>query len=357
MSEASPQAEQAAGDGTSIAPIEPPIGLNEGDQPGAPVSGVRKRRRRPLEWLKSELAIAKGSESDKWSHRRGEPRNFAFLWAIYLMLGSIIALGAVLAGGIITLDAYQPLSRGLIVTLAIGVMIFWPLMRLSQAAPEESAPIAVLKDLAIVLIPLQAVVWPQMVLARWTPDIVLATSLAMIAWAFLIGGILALGTRSNRTWRSAWMAVIVAMVVGGATISILAGQVSPDLLRPRHADAAPALVLASGAGLVADISADRSWSGSWALAMPEHWRAIWWTFAAGALVWFVTAIVIRSERKGLASRLAPAGPAATGGLDSGLQSGPDLQSGSAADLNIEHGQGDSGLDSDLDHGDSGKRNS
>jgi len=268
------------------------------------------------------------------------------------MLGSIIALGMVLAGGIITLDAYQPLSRGLVVTLAIGVMVFWPLIRLSQAAPDESAPVSVLKDLAIVLIPLQAVVWPQMVLARWTPDIVLATSLAMIAWAFLIGGLLAMGTRSNRTWRSAWMAAIVALVVGGATISILAGQVSPDLLRPRHADAAPALVLASGAGLVADISADRSWSGSWALAMPEHWRAIWCTFAAAAIAWITTAVVIRSERMALARQMASADLAKMGSLDSGLRAGSDLQSSSASELSIEQDQGDSGLRS----GSTGERN-
>jgi len=345
MSEASSQPEQAPGD---IAPNDLQAEANTGATPtneSSVEAPKRKRRRRPLEWLRSELAIAKGSEADKWSHRRGEPRNFAFLWAIYLMLGSIIALGVVLSGGIITLDAYQPLSRGLVVTLAIGVMVFWPLMRLSQAAPDESAPIAVLKDLAIVLIPLQAVVWPQMVLARWTPDIVLATSLAMIAWAFLIGGLLAMGTRSNATWRSAWMATIVALVVGGATLSVLAGQVSPDLLRPRHADAAPALVLASGAGLVADISADRSWSGSWALVMPEHWSAIWCTFAAAAAVWIVAAAVIRSEKSGLARRPAAAGPVEMGGLDSGLQSEPDLQSGSASELNIEQRRGESGWDS------------
>lgn len=279
------------------------------------------RRRRPIEWFRSELAIARGSERDKWAHRRGEPRNFAFLWAIYLMLGSIIALGVVLAGGIITLDAYQPLSRGLIVTLAIGVMIFWPLLRLSQTSPDEGAPIAVLKDLAIVLIPLQAVVWPQMVLARWTPDIVLATALAMIAWAFLVGGVLAMGIRSDRTWRSSWMALIVAMVLGGATISVLAGQSPPDLLRPRNAVAAPVLVLASGAGLVADISADRSWSGGWALALPEHWRAIWSTFAVGSLVWVVAALVARGERRSEARIAAASTPACP---DSDLSNVPDL---------------------------------
>ncbi|MGH7244521.1 MAG: hypothetical protein ACREJD_14005 [Phycisphaerales bacterium] len=331
MTDASLQPEQPHGE------FAPPLPASAADPANAPsnIKPVRKRHRRPLEWLKSELAIAKGSESDKWSHRRGEPRNFAFLWAIFLMLSSIIALGVVLAGGIVTLDAYQPLSRGLVVTLAIGVMIFWPLMRLNQAAPEDGAPIAVLKDLAIVLIPLQAVVWPQMVLARWTPDVVLATSLAMIAWAFLIGGLLAIGTRSNRTWRSAWMATIVALVIGGASISILAGQVSPDLLRPRHADAAPALVLASGAGLVADISADRSWSGSWALAMPEHWRAIWCTFVAASIVWVLVALTIRRDKSDLMRRLVAAGPSENGGLDSRLDSRPDSKFDSRPDSGLE----------------------
>ncbi|MBX3390147.1 MAG: hypothetical protein KF691_11935 [Phycisphaeraceae bacterium] len=287
------------------------------------VDPPRKRHRRPLEWLKSEFAIARGSQADKWSHRRGEPRNFAFLWAIYLMLGSIIALGVVLAGGIVTLDAYQPLSRGLVVTLAVGVMIFWPLIRLSQVVPVEGSRIAALKDLAIVLIPLQAVVWPQMVLARWTPDIVLATSMAMIAWGLLIGGLIALGTRSNHTWRSAWMAGIVCLVVGGATISMLAGQISPDLLRPNHPDAAPALVLASGAGLVADISADRSWSGSWALVMPEHWRAIWCTFGVGVFVWILAAIMIHSEKMAAELRTRLAGPEHISRLDSIAELGTD----------------------------------
>lgn len=321
-------------------PVEQTLPSKE-DSTGA-TDPAPKRHRRPVEWLKSEFAIVRGSQADKWAHRRGEPRNFAFLWAIYLMLGSIIALGVVLAGGIVTLDAYQPLSRGLVVTLAVGVMIFWPLIRLSQIAPPEGSRTAAMKDLAIVLIPLQAVIWPQMVLARWTPNIVLATSMAMIAWGVLVAGLIALGTRSNQTWRSAWMATIVCLVIGGAAISMLAGQVLPDLLRPIHPDAAPALVLASGAGLVADISADRSWSGSWALAMPEHWRAIWCTFGAGLVVWILAAIIIRSKKAVAEVRMQTAGPEHISRLDSVADQGGEL----VADPGIENGQSQLGLPSE-----------
>ncbi|MFO0860791.1 MAG: hypothetical protein U0570_09570 [Phycisphaerales bacterium] len=262
----------------------------------APPAAPESRRRRPLEWLKSELAIAKGRESDRWSHRRGEPRNFAFLWAIYLMLGSLLALGVVLAGGIITLDAYQPLSRGLVITLAVGVLVFWPLIRLSQVTPDEGPLLAVIKDLAIVLIPLQAVVWPQMVLARWTPDIVLAAAAAMSVWAVLLGAIVAMGIRSDTTWRTAWMGLVLALSFGGPVIAILAGRVNADLLRPPQPGAAHVLVLASGIGLVADISADRAWSGSWALATVEHWRAIWGALACALVLWVVAARVCRRPR-------------------------------------------------------------
>lgn len=265
-------------------------------EPTPPAAVDPNRRRRPLEWLKSELAISKGLESDYWSHRRGEPRTFAFLWAIYLMIGSIIALGIVLAGGIITLDTYQPLSRGLVVTLAVGVLVFWPLIRLSQAAPEEGSRKAILQDLAVVLIPLQAVLWPQMYLARWTYDIVAATALAILAWGAIVGALLVIALRREDTWRSAWMAVILVIAIGGAGSSILYGSVAPDLLRPPEPGAAPAIVLASGVGLVADISADRSWSGSWALVLPEHWLAIRWTFVVAVLAWVVALWFSRSQR-------------------------------------------------------------
>ncbi len=284
--------EQHADDQSGADPGERVVSLPE----SSPASS-RARRRRPLEWIRSELSIAKGTEADRWSHRRGEPRTFAFLWAIYLMLGSIIALGVVLAGGIVTLDAYQPLSRALVVTLTVGVMVFWPLIRLSQAAPPEGSRLAVLKDLAVVLIPLQAVVWPQMFLARWNINIVEATSLAIIAWGLLVGALLVIAIRSNMTWRSAWMLLVVVLAIGGAGIAIVSGLTSPDLLRPRRPGAAHTLVLASGAGLVADISADRSWSGAWALVLPEHWRAVRWTYGVAGASWVVALFVTRSRRR------------------------------------------------------------
>ena len=248
-----------------------------------------------MEWLRSELAIASGSEADRWSHRRGEPRTFAFLWAMFLMFAALVALGVVLTGGIVSLDAYQPLSRGLVVTIAVGVLIFWPLVRLSQDVPEEGSILAMVKDVFIVLVPVQAVVWPQLFLARWSFETVLAMSLALTAWTLVVGAILVLAMRRRGTIRTAWMLLCVTLAIGGLVIGIASGASAMVPLRPGEPRAAPAIVLASGVGLVSDISADRSWSGAWALTMPEHWRAIKLTFGVGAALW-VAAFMLGGRR-------------------------------------------------------------
>lgn len=279
-------------------PMDPSSAPTSAPQSGGeplPAEPPLRRRRRPLEWLRSELAIAGGSESDRWSHRRGEPRTFAFLWAMFLMFAALVALGVVLTGGIVSLDAYQPLSRGLVVTIAVGVLVFWPLLRLSQDVPEEGSIRATLKDLFIVLVPVQAVIWPQMFLARWSVETVLAMSLALTAWTLVIGAVLVLALRRRATLRTAWMLLCVTLAIGGLVIGIATGASSMDPLRPREPRAAPAIVLASGVGLVSDISADRSWSGAWALTMPAHWAAIKATFGASAALW-IAAFVLGGRR-------------------------------------------------------------
>lgn len=271
-------------------PIEP-----AGAPPPVSEDPPRRRHRRPLEWLRSELAIAGGSEADRWSHRRGEPRTFAFLWAMFLMFAALVALGVVLTGGIVSLDAYQPLSRGLVVTISVGVLIFWPLLRLSQDVPHEGSLLAIAKDLFIVLVPVQAVVWPQMFLARWSVETVLAMSLALTAWTLVTGAVLVLALRRRGTVRTGWMMLCIALAIGGLVIGIASGMSDMDPLRPREPRAAPAIVLASGVGLVSDISADRSWSGAWALTMPAHWVAIKATFGVSAGLW-IAALLFGGRR-------------------------------------------------------------
>lgn len=269
---------------------------------GHPIAGpATSARRRPLDWLKSEWAIARGKERDRWSHRRGEPRTFAFLWAIFLMLASIGALGSVVAGGVISLDSYQPLSRVLLLVVTVGVLVFWPLVRLCQERPAEGSLSSVSKDLIVLLVPLQAVVWPQMALARWSFDVVLATACALASWGLLVGAVLVLALRRDGTRRGWWMGVVLVLAIGGSVAGVATGMVSPDLTRPGGVSSAPAIVLCSGVGLVADISADRSWAGVWAVVQPQHWAAIILTSVAAMGLWTVG--VLDALRRGEAARL------------------------------------------------------
>ena len=91
------------------------------------------------------------------------------------------------------------------------------------------------------------------------------------------------------------MLLCVTLAIGGLVIGIATGASAMDPLRPREPRAAPAIVLASGVGLVSDISADRSWSGAWALTMPARWAAIKATFGASAALW-IAAFVLGGRR-------------------------------------------------------------
>jgi hypothetical protein len=138
------------------------------------------------------LGAAHAAPADPWAHRRGEPRIFAFFWSIYVLLavaGSILWLTRL---PVISATTYSPAARTLLVVIAAGICILWPMTRLSQLAPENRPLSALLADLFIVLAPVQMVVWPMMILAAWPIEIVAAVAALLTAWAALAGGILAL---------------------------------------------------------------------------------------------------------------------------------------------------------------------
>src|SRR5262245_5977866 len=64
---------------------------------------------------------------DRWAHRRGEPRVFAFLWTIYLVGATGLALASVGARGQVPIEVYRPVAQVLLVTVSAGVVIVWPL--------------------------------------------------------------------------------------------------------------------------------------------------------------------------------------------------------------------------------------
>src|SRR5262249_35293851 len=111
---------------------------------GSALAGALRPRRKP----------------DPWAHRRGEPRLFAFLWTLFLFAPTGATFMAAAPPGGASPDVMRPATRALLAVTAAGVCILWPMVRLSQLADEH--PIAgVIQDLVVVLIPAQAVIWPQ----------------------------------------------------------------------------------------------------------------------------------------------------------------------------------------------------
>ena len=134
-----------------------------------------------------------GRPIDPWAHRRGEPRVFAFLWTVYILLavgGSIlwVARFAAVSGG----GFSSPAARIMLVVIAIGATVLWPMVRLSQASPRAGALGHVLADTIIVLVPIQLVLWPLVALASWPLRVVGGVAADLTAWVALTGGLLAI---------------------------------------------------------------------------------------------------------------------------------------------------------------------
>lgn len=225
--------------------------------------------------------------ADPWAHRRGEPRVFAFLWTMYVLLavaGSILWVSRFAS---VTAGTYGPAARIMLVVVAVGATILWPMVRLSQASPRRGAVSHVLADALIVLMPSQLVLWPLYVLANWPLNIVAGVAGVLAAWIVLVGGVLALalGGRAATepgdaalTGRTIWMGVILALVC-----------------------AAPAAMLVAGAGrhavpgwlpMLSPLSAIPRLTGA-GLAGPQNpvtaiqWELIGGVGGAGFVLWFV----------------------------------------------------------------------
>ena len=142
---------------------------------------------------------------DPWAHRRGEPRFFALFWSIYLMLSALVTIFASRAIGVPLATRFRYGAAALLLLVCIGAIILWPLTRLSQRAPRHPAR-ATGADLLVILVPMQAVVWPMPILTGWPLPVVGALALVLGAWTLLIGGFVLWGSASrSHADRVMWM--------------------------------------------------------------------------------------------------------------------------------------------------------
>lgn len=247
---------------------------------------------------------------DKWAHRRVEPRGLALLWTTYLLAVTLVCFGPPAALGGLDQLAGRYASRELLVLAAIGITVLWPLIRLSQVIPAEGGLHATLKDLFVIAVPAQAVVWPLTLLAMWPLSVAAAMGFVLLAWTFLIGGLLAaaLGNPSStpaaHTFRRlVWMGFFLAVPAVGPVV-----VASLPVVTSEHADT-PAML--SPVTAVLEVGRERFWSGRAAAVLPEHWVAIGVTFLVGVGVWlFAHALAVQPLPNGREDRPDHAPPAA-----------------------------------------------
>lgn len=271
--------------GEGPVPAEPPAA----PAPAAPVfppdpaPPPRPRARRP----------------DPWAHRRGEPRIFAFLWTVFLFSATAATFLAALSSGQATPDVMRPATRALFAIVAMGIVILWPMVRLSQT-PDRHPLAGCTQDLVVMLVPAQAVIWPQWLgwLGRWSLDVVGSVSLLLGAWGLLAGGLLALaqagrwraiarGEPARGGWSGAgWMLFFMLLGLAG-TLGAL-GPEAPGSVSPVRIG-----WMFSPITGVYELTRDRSWTGMSAAVRPGHWWAISITAAAGLPGWIAAGLRVR----------------------------------------------------------------
>ena len=225
-----------------------------------------------------------------WAHRRGEPRIFAFFWTLYLLLATVGAFWTAGAPGAHDALAMRPAARSLLAAITVGVALLWPMTRLSQTAPSERpgrVARAILQDMMVLLIPAQAVIWPQIAMSAWPLPVVAALAASLSAWTLVVGGLLATGLCLTRRGggRGWWMLVLVALAGFGPLVAI--GTVGGTA----HGDGSfDWWWMTSPVTSGFEISRDRLWTGAAAAVTTGHWRAIGVVASVGAVVWLMFGI-------------------------------------------------------------------
>lgn len=180
---------------------------------GTPKPGVRIG---PMTWVPGLRA----RPGDPWAHRKGEPRPLALLWSMYLMVSALLTLLGVRSLTMPTTEQFVFGCRGMLLMTLVGVSVLWPMVRLSQQRPDKPGR-SLLADLAVLLAPVQAVIWPMPLLTHWSWSITAALMLAVASWAVFAAGWLRIGYQSSAPsmrWMCMSAIAFITLAAPGARI-------------------------------------------------------------------------------------------------------------------------------------------
>lgn len=141
------------------------------------------------------------------------PRGLLMLAAAWILLSLLIAFGT--KPPILPLaSSYGPAIRVAIIAMAAGVVVGWPLLRLTLPARRWPRR-GVLLDLAVILGAIQVSVWPMRLAAGWSIERTLAIDACLGGWALVAAVFCLWGSRTDaRGTRTSATVLLLALLLG-----------------------------------------------------------------------------------------------------------------------------------------------
>ena len=123
--------------------------------------------------------------------------------------------------------SYTPGVRLMLVCIGVGLMIGWPLLRLSQS-PTARPIVQTVLDLTVLVSLIQVVIWPLRLVTPWTLARTAALDATLVGWTVLTGAVVASAVGSQRRGvRNLAITACLAMCLLGPTLAIIGAIISP----------------------------------------------------------------------------------------------------------------------------------
>ena len=204
------------------------------------------------------------------------PRGLILVASVWLIASWSVAIGfrpPVEASS----ASYTPGVRLMLISAVIGLVIGWPMLRLSLETAAYPIKQTVL-DLVVLVALVQVVVWPLRLVTPWSPARTAALDATLVAWTVLAGAMVASAVGTQRAGpRSIAIVACLCMCLAGPTLVILGLHIpSLDGLSHRLLLVGPLLEVhtLSDGGRTAPHAAEWIWISVVALAAAAAWSAL-----------------------------------------------------------------------------------
>ncbi len=181
--------------------------------------------------------------------------------------------------------SYTPGVRLMLVYIGIGLMIGWPLLRLSQSAVQRPIVQTVL-DLIVLVSLVQVVIWPLRLVTPWTLARTAALDATLVGWTVLGGAVVASAVGSRRAGvRNLAITACLAMCLLGPVVVFIAAFVGRPAMQMMNIGPLTAVYhLAPGQGAAAPVT-------------PTQWMVIAMPALAAGLAWTALGMFYGALRK------------------------------------------------------------